>query len=127
MIFDTQHFNKLKQWEQAKKLFESILCLRVEGIEFFSSTEILDAIQGEATKGYNMCKKATDAVPKEESLYCQCGHPIRVIHNEFGRACRTDGLRLVDAEKEDTGWCLFRCPSCKIVIKKDSLVELGNL
>ena len=46
--------------EQAKDLFDSIICLRVEGIEFFNASEILDSILREATKGYDICKEALE-------------------------------------------------------------------
>ena len=63
----------------------------------------------------------------EEYLYCLCGHPIKVVHNEGEKTCRTDGQRFVDMKKPDTGWCLFRCPSCSEVVEKENLVELGVL
>ena len=47
-----------KTIEEAKQLFESITCLRVEGVEFFSSREILDSICKESMKGYDLCEKA---------------------------------------------------------------------
>jgi len=50
-----------KTIEEAKKLFESIICLRAEGVEFFSSREILDSIYKEAMKGYNLCEKALNS------------------------------------------------------------------
>ena len=40
------------------KLFESITCLRAEGVEFYSSVEILDSICREAMKGCNLCETA---------------------------------------------------------------------
>lgn len=42
-----------KTIQEAKNLFSSILCLRVEGIEFYSATEILDSIAEEAKKVKN--------------------------------------------------------------------------
>ncbi|OEU68467.1 MAG: hypothetical protein BBJ57_07255 [Desulfobacterales bacterium PC51MH44] len=48
--------NEAKIVEECKNLFESITCLRVEGVEFFSQKEILDSICREATKGYDLCK-----------------------------------------------------------------------
>ena len=44
-----------KKLEQAKKLFSSISCLYAEGVEFYTSREILDSIAKEASKGYNIC------------------------------------------------------------------------
>ena len=63
----------------------------------------------------------------EEILYCVCGHPIKVLHNQGDKTCRTDGIRFSDMRKPDTGGHCFRCPSCKIWIERDELVELGNL
>ena len=44
--------------EKSMGLFSSITCLSVEGIEFMRSSEVLDAIQKEASKGYDECAKA---------------------------------------------------------------------
>jgi len=63
----------------------------------------------------------------EEYLYCKCGHPIKVLHNQGKNTCRLDGLRFVDMEKPDVGWHLFRCPTCNEPVEQDKLVELGNL
>ena len=60
--------------EQCKKLFESITCLRAEGVEFFSQREILDAIAGAANKGYDICKKALQQDDSADDYkYCDCG------------------------------------------------------
>ena len=48
--------NEIKTVEECKNLFESITCLRAEGVEFYSATEILDSICREAMKGYDLCK-----------------------------------------------------------------------
>ena len=51
--------------KEASKLFESITCLRVEEVEFFSAHEILDSICREAVKGYNLCKgEYLDGMPE---------------------------------------------------------------
>jgi hypothetical protein len=41
---------------EAHRLFESITCLRAEGVEFFPAGKILDAICKEALKGCDLCK-----------------------------------------------------------------------
>ena len=46
--------------DKAKELFSGIICHRVEGTEFFGTSEILDAICKEATEGYNICKDALE-------------------------------------------------------------------
>jgi hypothetical protein len=48
-----------RKFKELKDLFESITCHRVEGVEFFSTTEILDAIYKDAMKGYHICDEAT--------------------------------------------------------------------
>ncbi len=48
--------NEAKIVEECKNLFESITCLRVEGVKFFTQKEILDSICREAMKGYDLCK-----------------------------------------------------------------------
>ncbi len=74
-----------------------------------------------------------------EYLYCKCGHPITVLHNFGGVACRKDGLRFLDTEMEehfttrdinkkiDAGVHCFRCPNCTEVIERKTLLELGEL
>jgi hypothetical protein len=42
---------------KAKEMFSSIMCLRVEGTEFFPASQILDSILDEAKKGYNACNE----------------------------------------------------------------------
>jgi len=63
----------------------------------------------------------------EELLYCKCGHPIKVLHDQGDNTCRLDGLRFIDMEKLDIGWHLFRCPTCNEPVEQNELVELGEL
>lgn len=51
-----------KTIEDLKDLFSSIICLRVEGIEFYPATEILDSITRTAKKGYELCQHALQSV-----------------------------------------------------------------
>jgi len=60
----------MKAIEEAKNLFDSILCLRSEGIEFYTSTQILDAIEKEAKKGFDVCNKALQ--PEDSADKCDC-------------------------------------------------------
>jgi len=46
--------------EKAKELFNSIICHRVEGTEFFNAREILDVICKEAMEGYHICENAIE-------------------------------------------------------------------
>ena len=61
-----------KTVEKAKALFDSIICLRVEGVEFYTSTEILEAILTEAKKGYDLCKESLKV--KNSCRLCQPGY-----------------------------------------------------
>lgn len=66
----------------------------------------------------------------EENLYCKCGYPINVLHDQGNQTCRTDGLKFQDGKnikKQQEGWHCFRCPGCEEWIEKGNLVELGNL
>jgi len=45
-----------KSLVEAKKMFNSILCLAVEGIEFYKTSDLLNAIRGEAVQGFEICK-----------------------------------------------------------------------
>ena len=49
-----------KALEKARDLFESIITLRAEGVEFFTQSEILDSIARRAHDGYDVCKKALE-------------------------------------------------------------------
>ncbi|KPK01869.1 MAG: hypothetical protein AMK71_04165 [Nitrospira bacterium SG8_35_4] len=69
--------------EKAKNLFGSIICLRAEGIEFFSQKEILDSIMKEACKGYDLCKEALQQ--SVEADYCKtCSCPNGYNINSAG-------------------------------------------
>ena len=43
---------------EAKKMFNSILCLAVEGREFYKTRDLLNTIRGEAVQGFEICKNA---------------------------------------------------------------------
>ena len=43
--------------KRLKYLFDSIVCLCAEGPEFHSKLELVEYIQKEAVKGYNLCKE----------------------------------------------------------------------
>ena len=43
---------------EAKKVFNGILCLAVEGTEFYKTSDLLNAIRGEAVTGFEICKHA---------------------------------------------------------------------
>ena len=62
-----------KTVKDAKDLFESITCLRVEGTEFYKDSEILDAILREAAKGYDLCKDALQQANSDDN-------DVEVIH-----------------------------------------------
>jgi len=62
-----------------------------------------------------------------EYLYCKCGYPIKVLHNQGNKTCRADGLRFVDMKRPDDGGCLFSCPICARTMAKNNLMELGAL
>ena len=47
--------------EECKDFFESIMCLCVEGPEFHTKMELVDAICQEATKGYDLCRSSQQA------------------------------------------------------------------
>jgi len=46
-----------KQMKELQELFNSILCLCAEGIEFMTRVELAESISKEATKGYDLCKE----------------------------------------------------------------------
>ena len=46
-----------KDIEKLRTIFESISCLCAEGPEFCTKLELTDAIQKDAMKGYNFCKR----------------------------------------------------------------------
>ncbi len=64
--------NETKIVEECKNLFESITCLRVEGVEFFSQKKILDSICREATKGYDLCKNHLITVAPDTKICANC-------------------------------------------------------
>lgn len=47
-----------KEIQEAKDLFESILCIVVEGVEVMSHVSLLSGIERAAVEGYNLCKHA---------------------------------------------------------------------
>ncbi len=49
--------------EDCKDIFDIIICLCAEGIEFHTTTEILNMICEEAVKGYELCKSAETLAP----------------------------------------------------------------
>jgi len=46
-----------EQITELKDIFDSIICLAVEGPEFCTKLKLMDAIQKEAMKGYKLCKR----------------------------------------------------------------------
>ncbi len=53
---DEKEIIKLKKaLVDSRNLFSSITCLRAEGVEFYPSNQILDAIEKEASRGYRIC------------------------------------------------------------------------
>ncbi len=46
--------------KKIKKIFESILCLCSEGVEFMSNVELAEAIQKEANEGFKECELLED-------------------------------------------------------------------
>ena len=48
---------EIEKKKEIKKLFESIICLCVEGVEVMGRTELLAAITRDAAKGFNLCSK----------------------------------------------------------------------
>ena len=47
---------------------------------------------------------------------CRCGARITRILNSTRPTCRTDKSRFVYDDRDDTGWCIFRCDTCFEVI-----------
>jgi len=43
--------------QKLQSLFDSIICLAMEGPEFHTKLELMEAIEKEATKGYELCKR----------------------------------------------------------------------
>ena len=56
---------EVKKLAEAKDLFDSIICLGVEGVEFYPAAKILDSVLNEAKKGYDLCKEAITKATKE--------------------------------------------------------------
>lgn len=42
---------------ELRNIFDSIICLAVEGPELHTKFELMEAIKKEAMKGYEMCKR----------------------------------------------------------------------
>ena len=55
-----EHRKMTKALEKTRDIFSSITCLRAEGVEFFTQSEILDSISRRAHDGYDVCKKALE-------------------------------------------------------------------
>lgn len=47
---------------------------------------------------------------------CRCGRAITKIENSAVKTVRRDRARFVYENREDTGWCIFRCEDCSEVI-----------
>jgi len=59
--------------EEIKNVFDSIICLSVEGAELFSATKILNSIYKEAEKGYNLVNHhLTNAMHSDGEGRCTC-------------------------------------------------------
>jgi len=66
-----------------QNLFESIICLAVEGPEFFTKLELMDAIQKEAMQGHELCKRhlsskssGRDEAELNEGICPMCHGPV---------------------------------------------------
>ena len=56
---------------------------------------------------------------KDENLYCKCGFPVRVLYH-----WKTDAPSFWTA---DISKQIDRCPDCGEQLRRDRLVELGEL
>lgn len=45
---------------------------------------------------------------------CTCGESFLIEYNT--RSCRADGKRIFYPDREDAGWCAFRCRKCHQVV-----------
>jgi len=80
--------------EEIKNIFDSIICLAVEGAELFSATKIINSIYKEAEKGYNLVSchltPAEDGQVKLSEICQDCidefGHPENCIGCDYAPA-----------------------------------------
>ena len=63
----------MNELEKIKNIFDSIVCLCVEGVEFMTRTELATKIIEEATKGYKICKDASQPINSHgQANACDC-------------------------------------------------------
>ena len=57
---------------KVKDCFDSIVCLCVEGVEFMTRVELAHKIIDRATKGYKICKDASQQAVTLDTKKCGC-------------------------------------------------------
>lgn len=48
-----------------------------------------------------------------------CGEPVTLVRNSVARTCRRDGNRYIYTDRQDSGWCIFRCRECSSLIDEN--------
>lgn len=62
---------------ELQSLFDSIVCLTVEGPEYHTKLELMDAIKKEAIKGYDLCRHHLTSRPGRVADNCAyCDAPV---------------------------------------------------
>ena len=75
---------------EAKKVFNGILCLAVEGTEFYKTSDLLNAIRGEAVTGFEICKHALQPGVEADGLKrCDCEKPL-ISEKSYCTVCGRD-------------------------------------
>lgn len=76
-----------KEIVELQSLFDSIVCLAVEGPELHPILVLMEAIKKEAIKGYDLCKHhLSEQSNRPDGAGCDC-HPYYTNHGRHSIKC----------------------------------------